>query len=243
MFTYCSWSLISVVVLHTKLFTRFSNDGSYLGIMRLYDPREEMVHCLVVENTSEHSPEPAVCCKIFSGSTLKLRPTKQCMYPTPWNSIANSPITLEHIVLVDFLDRPVHLAGHVWWLRDEPKPDAERQLSDEIVNDLWSNSNDWQTCTHRERTSIHTHSWLPQPKHTHSDTRRLSNFTTHKCSTNTEFLTLFTQTQETASVATTTQTQSFIHNKLFTTVQLSQQSSHKAQSTFTPTVLVGSNVL
>ena len=81
--------------------------------MRLYDPREEMVHCLVVENTSEHSPEPAVCCKIFSGSTLKLRPTKQRMCPIPRNSIANSPITLEHIVLVDFLDWPVHLAGHV----------------------------------------------------------------------------------------------------------------------------------
>ena len=76
MLSYSKWSLVSVVVPNTELFARLGDDGPYLRIVGLYDPWEEMVNSLMVENTSESSPEPAVSCKIFSSSALKLSPLK-----------------------------------------------------------------------------------------------------------------------------------------------------------------------
>ena len=75
--SYCNRSLVSVVVSNTKLFARLSNDGPYLRIVGLYDTREEMVNSLMIEDTGESGPEPAVSCKIFSGSALKLSPVEQ----------------------------------------------------------------------------------------------------------------------------------------------------------------------
>ena len=42
---------IDIVIFDAKLFTSFRNNRGYLGIVRLYDPREEVVSGLVVEGT------------------------------------------------------------------------------------------------------------------------------------------------------------------------------------------------
>ena len=42
---------VDIVIFDSKLFTSFSNNRSYLGIVRLDDPGEEVVSGLVVEST------------------------------------------------------------------------------------------------------------------------------------------------------------------------------------------------
>lgn len=65
---------VHIVIGDPKLLTRLSDDGSNERVVRLNDPREEVVGCLMIEGSSEHVPEPAVSGIVLCGGHLHLCP-------------------------------------------------------------------------------------------------------------------------------------------------------------------------
>ena len=68
---------VHVVVRDAKLLARLAHDGCDEGIVGLDDAREEVVSGLVVESSSEHVPEPAICSIVLCRCHLHLSPAKK----------------------------------------------------------------------------------------------------------------------------------------------------------------------
>ena len=69
---------VHIVIFDPKLLTRLSHDGSDERVVGLDDTWEEVVSGLVVESSSEHIPEPAVCSIVLCCGHLHLSPGDKC---------------------------------------------------------------------------------------------------------------------------------------------------------------------
>ena len=75
----CSPEGVHMMVVKTKLLAGLLEDGSDEGIVTLVHSREEVVGGLMVESSSDHCPEPAVCGIVLSGCHLQLCPVCVCV--------------------------------------------------------------------------------------------------------------------------------------------------------------------
>ena len=68
---------VNVVVLDAKLLASLPHNGCYTTVVRLDDPGEEVVGCLMVEGPCEHRPEPAVSRIVLCRCYLHLCPVSR----------------------------------------------------------------------------------------------------------------------------------------------------------------------
>ncbi len=73
----CLPSGIHIVIGYTEILAGLCNNRSYLWVVGLNDPGEEVVGGLMVECSSEHSPEPTVGSIVLRGSYLHLSPASE----------------------------------------------------------------------------------------------------------------------------------------------------------------------
>ena len=69
---------IHIVILDTILQADLLHDWSDLRVVGLDDSRKQVVGCLMVKSTREHSPEPAPCGIVLRCGNLKFSP-EECV--------------------------------------------------------------------------------------------------------------------------------------------------------------------